>query len=213
MTKLILVRHGLSEANVNNIFAGHYDADLTPQGHIQAEKTAEYIAANYKVDAVYSSDLRRAYKTAEHIADKFGITIQKSEKLREIYAGEWEGRAYDYITENYRKAYAMWKTDIGNARCTGGESTAELGKRVTCELEKIISENAGKTIVAATHATPIRAAECIWKGISMQQMKDIPWVSNASVTVVDCSGGKFVFEKIGEDSFLANLKTCLSKNV
>ena len=52
MTTLLLVRHGESEANRSGIFAGNLDADLQDRGLVQAKRSAEYIAENYKVDAV-----------------------------------------------------------------------------------------------------------------------------------------------------------------
>ena len=52
MTKLLLVRHGQSEANSLSVFAGNYDIELTELGHKQAQCTAKYIADNYKVNKV-----------------------------------------------------------------------------------------------------------------------------------------------------------------
>lgn len=213
MTKLILVRHGYSDANDTKRFAGHSDADLTARGHMQAEKTAEFIAENYKVDAVYSSDLKRACKTAEHIAEKFGLGVIKTRALREIYAGEWEMQSYDELNVKYAAGYNVWRTDIGNAHPNGGESVAQLGERVFAEVEKIVRENPCGTVVAVTHATPIRVTECMLSGRPLSEMKDIPWVGNASVTVINFDGGNFEYERRGEDGFLTELKTALPKNV
>ena len=63
MTRLLFVRHGQSEANLEGVFAGQIDPALTELGYRQAECTAEFIAKTYSVDAVYSSDLQRAYHT------------------------------------------------------------------------------------------------------------------------------------------------------
>ena len=52
MTTLILIRHGESEANRNNVFAGHINPDLQNKGLKQAERTAKYITENYKVDKI-----------------------------------------------------------------------------------------------------------------------------------------------------------------
>ena len=60
MTRLLFVRHGQSEANLEGVFAGQIDPALTELGYRQAECTAEFIAKTYQVDAVYSSDLQRA---------------------------------------------------------------------------------------------------------------------------------------------------------
>ncbi len=213
MTRLLLVRHGQSMANLDDIFAGHLDVELSPLGHEQAERTAEFIAENYKVDKVYASDLKRAYKTAEHIAAKFGLEVIPVKQMREISAGEWDGETFDALWEKYPEEVGMWKNDIGNAGCTGGETTKDNACRIAAALEKIAQENEGKTVVVATHATPIRVTQCAWQGISFDGMKDIDWVSNASVTEGVYENGVFKMVKSGQDAHLAELKTELPANV
>lgn len=206
-TKLIMVRHGESEANRQGIFAGHTDIDLVDNGIKQAELTAKYIAANYKVDKIYSSDLLRAYRTAECISKETGIEIIKESKLREIFAGEWEGKEISKLIDLFPDDFSVWNNDIGKTICTGGESVEELGKRIVTALTQIAEENIGKTVVIATHATPVRVTEALLRAGSLGCMRDIPFVSNASVTELVYSDGSFAFTKIGYDAHLSNLKT------
>lgn len=213
MTKLLMVRHGQSEANNLDIFAGNYDIELTELGHKQAQCTAKFIAENYKVDKVYASDLKRAFKTAEYIAERFGLDVVPNKKFREISAGKWEGEKFDIITEKYAEDWQKWTTDIGNAGCTGGESVHELAKRVCDTLKKIAEENDGKTVVVGTHATPVRSAQCIFGGYGFDKMKNIPWASNASVTEIDYEDGKFTVVNASIDAHLADLRSELPANV
>lgn len=188
MTRLILVRHGESAANIARVFAGHTNTPLTERGHAQAELTAAYLAAHYTIDAVYASDLQRARDTASHVASRFGLPVQPESALREIFAGEWENRPFDEVAEVFSADYAVWRQDIGHARCTGGESFAELQARVCAAVARIAKENDGKTVLIGTHATPIRALECAWRGIAAEGAKEIPFVANASVTVAELEG-------------------------
>lgn len=210
---LIMVRHGESEANRKKIFAGHYDADLSENGLMQAKRTAECIKSHYKVDKVYASDLRRAYKTGKCIADLYGTEAIKNKKLREIYAGEWDGKSFSDLTLQYEKEYGVWLSDIGNASCPGGETVKELGERVMSELTRLAEENDGKTIVAATHATPIRAMQSLVQTGGLSEMKNIPWVSNASYSVFEYNNRKWNIIKINEASHLGEIKTNLPENV
>ena len=91
---MILVRHGESDANIKKIFAGHLDIDLTNRGYEQAELAAQYIRENYVVDKIYSSDLKRAYNTAKVIAKRFDLPIEALTELREIDAGDWQGKRF-----------------------------------------------------------------------------------------------------------------------
>ena len=101
MTPLILVRHGQSEANNMQIFAGNFDADLTELGEKQAKCSAKYIKDNFSVSKVYASDLKRAYKTGKYISDYLGVEIETNVNLREISAGEWERQKFDFIISTY----------------------------------------------------------------------------------------------------------------
>ena len=213
MTKILMVRHGQSEANNLDIFAGNYDIELTELGHKQAQCTAKFIAENYKVDAVYASDLKRAFNTAKYIAREFGLAVVPEKNFREISAGEWEEVKFEDIIKFYGEDYRVWQTDIGNSRCTGGESVKELAKRVCDTLKKVAEENEGKTIVIGTHATPVRVAHCVFGGHTFDEMKNIPWSSNASVTEIVCENGKFAVTKASIDGHLNDLKSQLPSNV
>lgn len=206
-TRLLVVRHGESEANRQGIFAGHTDVDLVDRGIEQATLTAKYIVEKYKVDKIYSSDLLRAYKTAECISNKTDIEVIKEPKLREIFGGSWEGERFDRLISIFPEDFSVWKDDIGNATCTDGESVKELGERIFGMFSQIAKDNVGKTVVIVTHATPIRAAETIIRTGSLGRMAEIPFVSNASLTEIIWKENKFELIKIGEDSHLQNLKT------
>lgn len=209
MTKIILERHGQSMANIDGTFAGNTDADLAETGHAQAEKAAEYIAENIKIDKIYSSDLKRAYKTAKHAAEKLGLEITTVKELREIDAGEWEGLTLDKMKEDYPEETWAWRNDIGKVCCPGGESTAQLSERIYKALVKIAAENDGKTILVTTHATPIRVVACRAMGIPVEDLQSVRWVTNASLTIIDFEGEKMKLEKYGYDEFMGDLVTKL----
>ncbi len=208
MTRLLLIRHGQSVSNISKQFTGQSDVPLSPLGIDQAEKTADYIINNFKVDAIYTSDLSRAYDTAKAVADKVGLIPIPNENLREIYAGKWEMMPYNEISEKYNDEYQIWLNDNSNARPTGGESVKELKNRVYSEILKIARENEGKTVVIGTHATPIRTfiARCM-------SLKDFQWVPNASITIAEYNNNKFSIIKSGISDHLGDLETTLPKDV
>ncbi len=212
-TTLLLIRHGESKANESHLFAGHLNVELSQKGESQARLTAQYIAENYRVDKIYASDLRRAYNTAKPLADMLSKEIEATKELREIYAGDWEGKPFEELQTQYALEYEIWREDIGNAQCSSGEAVKDLAVRIWKAVQKIAEENEGKTVAIATHATPIRTLLCRWKGFPLTEMKNIPWVSNASVTVIKHCNGVWSIEKESVDKHLAELKTRLPANV
>ncbi len=212
MTTLLLIRHGESVANADRVFVGHTDVDLSPQGELQAQKTAEFIKENYKVDKVYASDLKRAYRTGKFVADAFGLDVIADSGLREIYAGSWEGEKFQDLMET-NADYALWKTDIGNSCPTDGEAVKDVWERIHYKLLEIAILNEGKTIAVATHATPIRCMTARCLGMGLSGMKLLPWAVNASVTEVTFENDLFMVTKAPQYKHLQDLKTELPKNV
>lgn len=213
MTKILLIRHGESEANLRDVFAGHYNPDLTERGRKQAACTAAFLEENYTVDAIYSSDLRRACQTAKPIADTFGLPIDPDKEMREIFAGDWEGVPFYGIKYTHPEEFRIWLTDLGNAVCPNGESVAQMSERVYKAVNRIAAENDGKTVVITTHATPIRALQCRFSGKPLTAIQHIPWVSNASVTEIDYENGQFTLVNVGQDAHLAEMRTTLPDDV
>ncbi len=213
MTTLLLIRHGESLANVEGRFAGHLDAPLSETGRAQAAITAEYIRSHYTVNAVYASDLSRAFETGKAVADRFGLPTNPDSDLREIFAGDWEGAVYDDLPKQFSVSFHTWLTDIGNAVCDGGESVAHLQERVLTALRRIAAEHDGQTVVIATHATPIRSLQCFCEEKPLGDMKAVPWVSNASITVLECELGAFRLLEVGRDAHLGQRRTAFPKKI
>lgn len=214
VTRLIVVRHGESMANKQCIFAGHTDVDLTKLGKKQAELVCGFLCScKYKIDKIYSSDLSRAYNTVFPAAEKLGLEIIKDENLREIYAGKWEGATFESLKENFPESYNTWMTNIQNARCDGGESVGELAVRIKNEIDRIISQNKGKTILIASHGTPIRIMSALWKGVELSDIQNVAWVPNASVSVAEYYNSSVSIPLYGYCDYLENFKTFLPANV
>ena len=212
-TRLLLIRHGESMANREQVFSGHYDVELEEKGKLQAELTAKYVTGNYEIDMVYASDLKRAYETGKVVADKIGKEIVTDVRLREIYGGEWEEVKFAELPNLFPNDFKTWKEDIGNVRCTGGESIKEMAQRVYEAVYEIAKKNIGKTIVVATHATPIRALQSMIQFGGTEKMQEIDWVTNASVSELVYAEGSWEYMKIGYDEHLAELSTGLPKNI
>lgn len=207
MTKFIIVRHGQSEANLKEIYAGRFDVPLTATGKKQAELVTEYVLKTYRVDAVYSSPLLRARETVKEIAIKAGVPLLLCDGIAEIFGGEWEGKTLPEIAKNYAKDALLWKDDIGNARPTGGESFAEVQLRADKALREIAKTHDGKNVVIGTHGGVIRSLQCIFENKPISYMKELDWQPNASVSEVNFENGKYTPVKMGYTGHLEGLIT------
>ncbi|MBR4420373.1 MAG: histidine phosphatase family protein [Clostridia bacterium] len=215
MIKFLLVRHGNSVANQQEIFAGATDIPLSEIGKKQAQFVCDYILNNFKVDAVYSSELDRAKSTVSQIAEQLNLPLVTIPAFNEIFGGAWEGITFAEIYKKYTVDLLTWLNDISNSKCTNGESFKQLKERAFAGLKTLAEDNKndGKTLVIASHAGALRAILSVILKLSDKECNELGWVSNASVTTVNYDNGVFTVERLGYDEYLENCKTELPKNI
>lgn len=207
-TTILLVRHGESLGNEKRIFCGRTDVPLTEKGRKQAQATAEYLKDAH-MDAVFASPLDRAFETGTVIAAPHGLSVQADEGLLEIWGGYWEEKSFPEILALYPEDRNTWNDNIGLSRCTGGESVLEVQQRVYAHVEQLAQANAGKTILLATHAMATRSFVAKVMGLQPEEIKDLPWPTNASVTTVEYEDGSFHLVEFSHDEHLQDLITTL----
>lgn len=192
-TKFFIIRHGQSIGNAWNRYLGHTDLGLSELGHVQAKETAEALAEQ-KIDLIYSSDLKRAHETAIPNAKIRGIDIIDSKELREMYVGDWEGRAVSDLKKLYYKEFVLdWLGDFGNFTFPNGENVLHAADRFYNEVKRIADLNPGKTIMITSHAAIIRAFWCKISGVAPDDMaKAFPFPGNASYSTLSYDGEKFI---------------------
>lgn len=213
MTILIFVRHGESEFNNTKSFAGQMNPPLTQKGKKQAQRMAQWLAANYKIDYIYSSDLTRAYQTAEGLAERLQMRITKNAQFREINGGQWQGENYDKIKEKFPDEYSVWLNDIAKAQPPKGETVEELADRILKETFRLKEVHKGENVVIVTHATPIRLLMTFLQKGDISMAKETPWVPNASITVVRFKEDTASFELLGYDEYLREEKSSFPKGI
>lgn len=206
MTRIIMVRHGQSEANVAHLFAaGETNAALTALGKRQADAIADYLTAHEKIDAVYASDLSRATDTVRPTATRLGLPVIPERELREIYAGLWENQPYELIREKFAADYDVWKLDPPHARPTGGESVAEMYTRVTSAVLRLAAENEGKTILLGSHWTPVLAVIALARTGDVAGMLPENSPLNAAIHIFHAEKGVLTPVQLNITAHLADL--------
>ncbi len=206
MTRLIFVRHAESESNLNRLFFGaKTNINITEHGRKQANKTAEYLRDTH-IDIAYSSNLVRVIQTIKPTVSGREIPFIITKELREIDGGKFDGISWAEIGEKYPNELYIWKNDFANSKLPDGESVEQLQERIISFVEKIVDENRGKTVLVATHACPIRIIINKYLGKKRSEINSTPWVSNASVSIVDIDAdGEGNIVLIGYDEHLKNI--------
>jgi probable phosphoglycerate mutase len=179
VTRLLLIRHGESVAQVEGFLSGHDTCrGLSDLGRKQVAALRDRLFRTEEIqaDVLLTSILPRAIETAEIIAPAIGghAAVQDCD-LCEIHAGEAEGLTWEQYGERYPGT--TWGPD--KAHAPGAESWNQFGARVAGALGRYVEEHAGKTIVAAVHGGVIEQSF-----FALLDAADVPLshVANASIT-------------------------------
>jgi broad specificity phosphatase PhoE len=142
VTTLLIARHGETEWNREERYQGHADPPLNETGRAQAEALAEKLA-DERVEAVYSSDLRRAAETAEIVGARLGLPVEHEPGLREIDVGSWQG---------------LTKAQI-DGRPWDGETYEQHADRVTRALQAIAVRHPDGQVLVVSHGGTLRRVQ------------------------------------------------------
>ncbi len=150
-THILAIRHGETDWNVATRIQGQIDIDLNPQGLWQAQQVAKALA-DEQLQAVYASDLSRAFVTAQHIASYHALEVSRIQPLRERHYGAFEGLTWDEIKQVHPEEAKRWHDrDPHWTPANGGESLLMLHARVLDMVNDIAARHLGQQIALVTH--------------------------------------------------------------
>lgn len=204
VTRFCLVRHGETPWNIERRLQGHRDIDLNIAGRKQAQATALWLARE-PIDAVYSSDLQRAWHTAERIAVTLGLERKPIPALRERRYGLFEGLTHTEAAARFPDAYARHEARDPDFTPPGdGESLVNFYLRVTAALQGLAAGHPGQTVVAVTHGGVLDMINRFVRHQPLSAPRDFA-IPNAGLNWLTVRGGVWQIESWGEVAHLADL--------
>jgi glucosyl-3-phosphoglycerate phosphatase len=185
LRRLVMVRHGETDFNVEGRMQGHLDSELTTAGVDQAHRVARLLIG-YQPVRLISSDLSRAARTAEQIGLTTGLSVSLDQRLRETNLGKWQGFTPDEIEVDWPGAVAAWRSDPTSAP-PGGESRVDVANRalpVVEELDRELDGDEPVTVVFCAHGGLISSLSCALIGLDPPSWVVIAALGNAHWSVV-----------------------------
>ena len=132
---------------------------------------------------VVSSPLRRTRETADIIADRLAHPVEVEEGLAEAAFGTWDGLTFAEVQDRHPDDLEAWLGGVDVAPTGGGESFAEVDRRVRRTRDRLLAAHAGKTVLAVTHVTPIKVLVRLALDAPLESLFRME-LAPASVTVI-----------------------------
>ncbi len=191
--RVLLIRHGETDATKKRIYCGHSDPCLNREGVAQGEDLKKKLR-NIVVNKVYASDLIRARDFAGLIFNT--SVIETSTEIREMHFGIFEGLTHEEIMKDHRESYMRWVDDPGKTDIPGGETMLAFKSRVIGFYEKVL--HCDRTIAFVTHAGPIRVILA-----NLTRADDIGpiKIDTAGVSIVDYKDSNAIVRMINDTNY------------
>ena len=157
---IYLVRHGETNWNSLRKYQGRTDIELNDKGIKEAHLVGRKLE-DYGIECIYSSTLKRAMKTAEIINSYVNTDeITTTEEIIELNLGEWEGKTWDEIQEEYKDFLSTWMANKLKVKIPGGESYGDAEIRGINFLRNLVNSCSFENVVVVSHGALIAAVLC-----------------------------------------------------
>lgn len=188
--KIILVRHGKTQANIDWKYSTD-DTVLAKDGLYILDKTKKLLE-DYDIDEVYTSALIRSQETAKHLGYT-NFIIDK--RINEMNFGDFRGESIDEVRLKQKLFFENEKNNYFDIKYPNGESRNEVIRR-TSEFLDEISQKDDKTILCISHGIAIRSA-LFWVLKDLLNWNSF-WIDNGSLTVFNVKNNKKLIESVNK---------------
>jgi probable phosphoglycerate mutase len=149
-TRILAIRHGETDWNVDTRIQGQLDIPLNDTGRWQAGRMAQALA-HEPIRAIYASDLLRARETAQALAHATGLPVLGAPGLREREFGIFEGKTFAEIAALWPEQSLLWRRRDPEFAPEGGESLLQFRQRVTRTAQDLAQRHGGELIALVSH--------------------------------------------------------------
>jgi alpha-ribazole phosphatase len=156
---------------------------LGPTGLHQAEQLRDRLAME-RIDAIYSSELKRASDTGDVIAARHNLTVTTCPELREVDFGKLEGLEFNEIQNLFPEVVRMWIKRSPSLAYPEGESLIDFETRVAIFETRLKNHRADETILIVAHAGVLRTLICRLLGLGLNNHWNLR-VDLASLSIIE----------------------------
>ena len=211
MTRIFLIRHAEAEGNLYRRSHGVTDASLTELGLRQRIPLRERFEG-VKLDAVYSSDLRRARQTAAALYEPRNLSLRLHPGLREQNMGVWEDNTWGWAAKFDPVQYDFINRDPELFSVPGSENYSAVLRRYLPALREIAEAHDGGTVAAFSHGSAIRIVLSELLGYGSTDIRQIPYCDNTSVAEILYENGAFRVLSYNDSSHLPPEMSAFSRD-
>ena len=182
MTTIYLVRHGITQANKKNRFAGRTDEELHADGKTQIMHVGERLKDN-DISTVYCGPANRTVQSAELLGVLLKVPVFPLEELDEIDIPHWDGLTKDEIRQKHGDEYPTWLNSPQTFSRPGCETLKQVQERAVGAVNRLLAQHNSENLLLVSHLIVLRCLVLYYQGLEIKDFRSIK-IDNGSILQV-----------------------------
>ena len=205
--RVILIRHGETDWNKEQVFRGRVDIELNQIGKEQARAVAEALKG-VNIVAIYSSPLSRALETAKIIGSYLNLKPKVDAGFFDFDYGDWQGMPHREVEKHYPDLYKKWHEEPHKLTMPGGENLGDVRKRATRALSKLLLRYDNQTVAIISHRVVNKVLLCAVLGLGNAHFWHVKQ-DTCAINVFDYTQDGFTIYKLNDTCHLKPIEDSL----
>ena len=192
MTTIYLVRHGITQANKENRFAGRTDEELLAEGKDQILQVGEQLKKS-GITSIYCGPAKRTVQSAELLGTLLNVPFSSLQELDEINIPHWDGLTKDEIRQRYKAEYPTWLNSPENFSLPGCESLIQVQERAVAAVNRMLAQKNSGNLLLVSHLIVLRCLVLFYEQLGIEKFRSIK-IDNGSINCLseDAMGRKSI---------------------
>ncbi len=179
MPTIYLVRHGITQANKENRFAGRTDEELHNEGKDQIMQVSELLKSN-DISIIYCGPANRTVQSAEILGSLLNVPFFTLEELDEINIPHWDGLTKDEIRQQYDEEYPTWFNRPHAFSLPGCETLKQVQERAVGAVNRLLAQHNSESLLLVSHLIVLRCLVLYYQGLEIKDFRSVK-MDNGSI--------------------------------
>ena len=196
MTTIYLVRHGITQANRENRFAGRTAEGLHPDGSEQIHQVGARLLGK-NIGGIFCGPLQRTVQSAEILSAMLQVPLSWLDGFNEINIPHWDGLSKDDIRQQHGEEYPTWLAAPHLFRLPGCETIKEVQERALAACDTLIADHPGEDLLVVSHLIVLRSLVLFYRNLAIRDFRSIKIDNGSILRLAQTADGQMKIEELG----------------
>jgi broad specificity phosphatase PhoE len=195
MTTIYLVRHGITQANKENRFAGRTEEELHPEGTAQIHHVGEKLIGD-NISGIYCGPATRTVQSSQILASLLNVPFTRLDELHEINIPHWDGLTKEEIRQKYEGQYPTWLNSPNTFKLPGCETLEQVQNRAVACLTSLLARHKQGKLLVVSHLVVLRCLVLYFQRMAIKDFRSVKIENGEIIRVSEMGNDRYSIKSL-----------------